>query len=58
MVHDQLSQGFDETVDFDTIAQRGLNAVVEVSANGAPVADGARRARSGACAPRTRRRWP
>src|SRR6476659_8333326 len=37
MVHDQLSQGFDETVDFDTIAQRGLNAVVEVSANGAPV---------------------
>ena len=37
MVHDQLSQGFDETVDFDMIAQRGLNAVVEVSANGAPV---------------------
>ena len=37
MVHDQLSQGFDETVDFDPIAQRGLNAVVEVSANGAPV---------------------
>jgi two-component system, sensor histidine kinase PdtaS len=37
MVHDQLSQGFDETVEFDTIAQRGLNAVVEVSANGAPV---------------------
>ena len=37
MVHDQLSQGFDETVDFDSIAQRGLNAVVEVSANGAPV---------------------
>jgi two-component sensor histidine kinase len=37
MVHDQLSQGFDETVDFDAIAQRGLNAVVEVAANGAPV---------------------
>jgi two-component sensor histidine kinase len=37
MVHDQLSQGFDETVEFDTIAQRGLNAVVEVTANGAPV---------------------
>jgi len=37
MVHDQLSQGFDETVDFDPIAQRGLGAVVEVSANGAPV---------------------
>lgn len=38
MVHDQLSQGFDETVDFDAIALRGLHAVVEVSANGAPVA--------------------
>ena len=37
MVHDQLSQGFDETVEFDTIAQRGLDAVVEVTANGAPV---------------------
>ena len=37
LVHDQLSAGFDETVDFDAIAQRGLNAVVEVSANGAPV---------------------
>ena len=37
MVHDQLSQGFDETVDFDAIAQRGLNAVVEVASNGAPV---------------------
>lgn len=37
MVHDQLSQGFDETVDFDAIAQRGLRAVVEVSAHGAPV---------------------
>ncbi len=37
MVHDQLSQGFDETVDFDAIAKRGLRAVVEVSANGADV---------------------
>ncbi len=37
MVHDQLSQGFDETVDFDAIAKRGLNAVVEVSSNGADV---------------------
>jgi two-component sensor histidine kinase/PAS domain-containing protein len=37
MVHEQLSAGFDETVDFDAIAQRGLGAVVEVSANGVPV---------------------
>ena len=37
MVHDQLSQGFDETVDFDPIAERGLRAVVEVAANGATV---------------------
>ena len=37
MVHDQLSQGFDETVDFDAISQRGLGAVVEVASNGAPV---------------------
>ncbi len=37
MVHDQLSQGFDETVDFDAIALRGLRAVVEVASQGAPV---------------------
>jgi two-component sensor histidine kinase/PAS domain-containing protein len=37
MVHDQLSQGFDETVAFDPIAERGLRAVVDVTANGAPV---------------------
>ncbi len=37
MVHDQLSQGLDETVDFDQISQRGLRAIVEVSANGVPV---------------------
>ena len=37
MVHDQLSQGFDETVDFDAIAQRGLRAVVEVASHGVPV---------------------
>jgi two-component sensor histidine kinase len=37
LVHDQLSQGFDETVDFDPIAERGLRAVVEVAANGAAV---------------------
>jgi two-component sensor histidine kinase len=37
MVHDQLSQGFDETVAFDPIAERGLRAMVDVTANGAPV---------------------
>ncbi|MDN5789933.1 MAG: PAS domain-containing sensor histidine kinase [Micrococcales bacterium] len=37
MVHDQLSQGFDETVDFDSIAQRGLHAIVEVTATDVPV---------------------
>lgn len=37
MVHDQLSQGLDETVDFDRIAERGLRAVVDVAANGAAV---------------------
>ncbi len=31
MVHDTLSHGFDETVDFDEIALRGLRAVVEVA---------------------------
>ncbi|HET7399983.1 MAG TPA: histidine kinase N-terminal domain-containing protein [Intrasporangium sp.] len=37
MVHDQLSQGFEETVDFDAIAKRGIQAVVDVSTSGAPV---------------------
>ncbi|HYN30260.1 MAG TPA: histidine kinase N-terminal domain-containing protein [Dermatophilaceae bacterium] len=31
LVHETLSQGFDETVDFDEIALRGLQAVVEVA---------------------------
>lgn len=31
LVHDTLSQGFDETVDFDEIAVRGLRAVIEVA---------------------------
>ena len=31
LVHDTLSHGFDERVDFDEIASRGLNAVVEVA---------------------------
>jgi len=30
-VHETLSQGFDETVNFDEIAVRGLRAVVEVA---------------------------
>ena len=56
MVHDQLSQGFDETVDFDTIAQRGLNAVVEVVGQRRARCTPSPRAPSGGCAPRTRRR--
>jgi two-component sensor histidine kinase/PAS domain-containing protein len=31
LVHETLSQGFDETVNFDEIALRGLRAVVEVA---------------------------
>ncbi|MFN8030598.1 MAG: histidine kinase N-terminal domain-containing protein [Dermatophilaceae bacterium] len=31
MVHETLSHGFDETVDFDDIAVRGLQAVIEVA---------------------------
>ncbi len=37
MVHETLSQGFDETVDFDEIAVRGLRAVVEVATTTHPV---------------------
>jgi two-component sensor histidine kinase len=37
LVHDTLSQGFDERVDFDEIANRGLNAVVEVARGEHPV---------------------
>ena len=37
MVHDQLSQGFDESVDFDAIVKRGVQAIVDVSSNGAPI---------------------
>ncbi len=43
LVHDTLSQGFDETVDFDDIAQRGFRAVVEVAAYDKPI----RRERTG-----------
>ncbi len=37
LVHDTLSRGFDETVDFDDIAERGFRAVVEVAANELPI---------------------
>jgi two-component sensor histidine kinase len=37
LVHETLSQGFDETVDFDEIVARGLAAVVEVATRGVPV---------------------
>ncbi len=37
LVHETLSQGFDETVDFDGIAARGLRAVVEVATTGHPI---------------------
>lgn len=37
LVHETLSQGFDETVDFDEIAQRGLHAVVEVATSDQPI---------------------
>jgi len=37
LVHETLSQGFDETVDFDEIAVRGLRAVVEVATSEHPV---------------------
>ena len=34
LVHDTLSQGFDETVDFDEVAERGFRAIVDVAAQG------------------------
>ncbi|GAA1254355.1 sensor histidine kinase [Oryzihumus leptocrescens] len=37
LVHETLSQGFDETVDFDEIAARGLSSVVEVATREVPV---------------------
>jgi two-component sensor histidine kinase len=37
LVHETLSQGFDETVDFDEIAVRALQAAVEVATRDAPV---------------------
>ena len=37
LVHETLSQGFDERVEFDEIASRGLNAVVEVARGEHPI---------------------
>jgi two-component sensor histidine kinase len=37
LVHETLSQGFDETVDFDEIVARGLADMVEVATREAPV---------------------
>ena len=37
LVHETLSQGFDETVDFDEIAARGLASVIEVATRDVPV---------------------
>jgi len=37
LVHETLSQGFDETVDFDDIAERSFRAVVEVTAYEMPI---------------------
>ncbi len=38
LVHDTLSQGLDETVDFDEVADRAMRAVIEVSRIGHPIA--------------------
>ena len=56
LVHETLSQGFDETVNFDEIAVRGLRAVVEVADPRAAGRVDVHRDRSGGCAPRTPRR--
>ena len=37
LVHETLSQSFDETVEFDAIADRLLRNVLDVSVNGAPI---------------------
>ena len=52
LVHETLSQGFDERVEFDEIASRGLNAVVEV-ARGEHPSTRTSWAGSASCGPRT-----
>ncbi len=48
LVHETLSQGFDETVDFDEIAVRGLQAVAEVAKASTRSSRGRRRVRADA----------
>ena len=59
LVHETLSQSFDETVDFDDVSDRLRAMVVEVSSSDAPVTSASRPARSAACPPssRPRCRW-
>ncbi|TPG19284.1 sensor histidine kinase [Pedococcus bigeumensis] len=40
LVHETLSAGFDETVDFDDVAVRGLQAITEVAKVEHPIASG------------------
>ena len=57
IVHETLSQGFDETVDFDEVITRELavrRGGGDAGGAGARRADGAR---SGGCGPRTRPPW-
>ena len=37
LVHETLSHGFDDTVDFDAVAMRGLHAIVEVARREEPI---------------------
>jgi two-component sensor histidine kinase len=57
LVHETLSQGIDESVNFDEIAVRGLRAVVEVATREHRVDSHASPEASAGCAPRTPRRW-
>ena len=56
-VHETLSHGFDETVDFDEVITREL-APSWRWRRGRPRFVRSSRARSGGCEPRTPRRWP
>ena len=57
LVHETLSQGFDETVDFDEDRRAELTAVVEVATQRGAGAHRRRRAPSGGCGRRTPPRW-
>jgi two-component sensor histidine kinase len=56
VVHDTLSQAFDERVDFDEVADRLRTMVVDVSSSGSQVTT-ARKGSFGSCRPRWRPRW-